>query len=61
MPDSNTAGEVMPNFQEYFIYKYLELDKIGITDAKDKVKYCVDGLDAMIMLLGQEMDSAGYH
>ena len=61
MPYSKEAGEVMPNFpheesgvltedldsQEYRIYKHLESDKIGITDAKDKVKYCVSGLDAL--------------
>lgn len=46
MPDSNTAGEVMPNFQDYHIYKHLESDKIEITDAKDKVKCCVTNLDA---------------
>ena len=54
MPDSNTAGEVMPNFPHkdiimynYLIYKHLESDKIGITDAKDKVKYCVSAVDAL--------------
>ena len=45
MPDSNTAGEVMPNFLDYHIYKHLESDKIGITDAKDKVKSCVGSVD----------------
>ena len=47
MPDSNTAGEVMPNFQDYLIYKHLESHKTGITDAKDKVKSCVSAVDAL--------------
>ena len=64
MPDSNTAGEVMPVFLHYssltgfkdiimhiyHIYKHIK-------DAKDKVKYCVSGLDA----LGMEMTDARYH
>ena len=61
MPYSTEAGEVMPNIpyqesglltedldsQEYRIYKHLESDKIGITDAKDKVKYCDSSPDAL--------------
>lgn len=41
----------------HLIYKHLESDKMRITDAKDKVKYCVSAVDA----LGVEMTDARYH
>lgn len=60
MPDSNTAGEVMPNFQDYHIYKHLESDKIEITDTKDKVKYCMSGLDALRVGDDDDADTTNY-